>query len=88
MEKAFKYCQSCGMPLKKDEKCGGTNADGSESTKYCSRCFQKGLFTRPDINAKQIQQLVKDKMKEMGMPGFIASLFSHKIPNLDRWKNK
>ena len=26
MEKVYKNCQSCGMPLKKDEKGGGTNA--------------------------------------------------------------
>ena len=26
-------CQSCGMPLSKDAKGGGTNADGSRSTK-------------------------------------------------------
>jgi len=33
MEKPFKFCQSCGMPLKKDELGGGTNADGSKSMK-------------------------------------------------------
>ena len=27
MDKEFKNCQSCGMPLKRDEKGGGTNAD-------------------------------------------------------------
>ncbi|WP_224768159.1 zinc ribbon domain-containing protein [Metabacillus idriensis] len=35
---AYKNCQSCGMPLSKDEHGGGTEADGSKSTKYCSRC--------------------------------------------------
>jgi hypothetical protein len=29
MEKKFKICQSCGMPLKKDPKGGSTNSDGS-----------------------------------------------------------
>ena len=28
----YKNCQSCGMPLRRDEKGGGTNADGSKST--------------------------------------------------------
>jgi len=28
MEKVYKNCQSCGMPLKRDEQGGGTNADG------------------------------------------------------------
>ncbi len=36
MDKEFKNCQSCGMPLKRDEKGGGTNADKSISKKYCS----------------------------------------------------
>lgn len=31
MKHTFKNCQSCGMPLKKDEKGGGTNTDGSKS---------------------------------------------------------
>lgn len=31
MEKAYKNCQSCGMPLKKDEKGGGTNTEGFTS---------------------------------------------------------
>ena len=31
MEKIYKFCQSCGMPMKKDEKGGGTNADGSKN---------------------------------------------------------
>ncbi|MEZ5145910.1 MAG: zinc ribbon domain-containing protein [Bacteroidales bacterium] len=31
MEKTYKNCQSCGMPLKRDEKGGGTNADGSKT---------------------------------------------------------
>jgi hypothetical protein len=31
MEKVYKNCQSCGMPLKKDAKGGGTNADGSKA---------------------------------------------------------
>jgi hypothetical protein len=30
------YCQSCGMPLSKDEKGGGTEADGRKSSQYCS----------------------------------------------------
>lgn len=28
MEKQFKNCQSCGMPLARDEHGGGTEADG------------------------------------------------------------
>lgn len=38
-----------GMPLNKDPQGGGTNADGSKSNEYCSRCYVNGQFTRPDI---------------------------------------
>lgn len=37
MKQTYKNCQSCGMPLKKDEKGGGTNADGSKSEMYCGK---------------------------------------------------
>jgi hypothetical protein len=30
MSETNKNCQSCGMPLKRDLKGGGTNADGSK----------------------------------------------------------
>ncbi len=30
MQNRYKNCQSCGMPLSRDEKGGGTNADGSK----------------------------------------------------------
>ena len=82
---AYKNCQSCGMPLSRDEKGGGSNADGSKSTMYCSHCFQDGKFTAPDINVNQMQDLVKGKLKEMGFPGFVAGLFTRKIPKLERW---
>jgi hypothetical protein len=88
MEKTYKNCQSCGMPLKKDPKGGGTNADGSISTMYCSHCYQQGRFTSPDINVQQMQERVKGKMKEMGFPGFIAGFFTKGIPKLERWKAK
>jgi hypothetical protein len=87
MEKVYKNCQSCGMPLKKDAKGGGTNADGSKSTTYCSHCFVDGNFTKPDITAVQMQEFVKEKLKEMKFPGFLAKYFAKGIPKLERWKN-
>jgi len=86
MEKTYKNCQSCGMPLKKDAKGGGTNADGSTSAMYCSHCYENGKFLQPDITAQQMQEFVKGKLKEMGFPGFLAGLFTKGIPKLERWK--
>lgn len=88
MEKPNKFCQSCGMPMKKDPQAGGTNIDGSKNVKYCSYCFQDGKFVNPDItSAKEMQLFVKGKMKEMGFPGFIAGLFTYGIPKLERWRS-
>lgn len=87
MEKLYKFCQSCSMPLKKDEKGGGTNADGSKSSKYCSYCYQDGKYRRPEFTAKQMQNLVKGKMKEMGIPGFLTLFFTIGIPKLERWRS-
>lgn len=85
MEIVYKNCQSCGMPLKKDKKGGGTHADGTKSTMYCSHCYVDGNFTKPDITAIQMQTFVKGKLKEMGFPGFLAVFFTKNIPKLERW---
>ena len=87
MDKTYKFCQSCGMPMKKDEKGGGNNVDGTKSPKFCSYCYQEGKFTRPDCTAEQMQQRVKEKMKELGFPGFLTGFFTSRIPKLERWRS-
>jgi hypothetical protein len=42
MESQNKFCQSCGMPMKKDPLHGGTNADCSQNELYCSYCYREG----------------------------------------------
>lgn len=83
---AYKNCQSCSMPLKKDPNGGGTNADGTKSSMYCSLCYENGKFKNPDWTADEMQNFVKNKLKEMGFPGFIAGFFTMGIPKLKRWK--
>ncbi|MDR1096440.1 MAG: zinc ribbon domain-containing protein, partial [Spirochaetaceae bacterium] len=39
------FCQSCGMPLSKDEDFG-TNTDGSKNNDYCAYCYKDGKFTQ------------------------------------------
>ncbi|MVB09955.1 putative zinc ribbon domain protein [Caprobacter fermentans] len=39
-----KICQSCGMPMTKDEEFG-TNAGGSKNEEFCCYCFKNGAFT-------------------------------------------
>jgi hypothetical protein len=73
------------MPLLKDPQGGGTEANGSKSTMYCSHCYQQGKFTLPNITVDQMKDLVKGKMKEMHIPGFLAYFMMKNIPKLRRW---
>jgi hypothetical protein len=88
METTYKNCQSCGMPLSKDEEGGGSESDGTKSKKYCSHCYQGGKFTLPNITMEQMKERVKEKLKEFGFPGFLTGLFTRKIPKLERWQNR
>ena len=81
-----KFCQSCMMPLAKDPERGGTNADGSKSTTYCSLCFQNGAFCWPDATGEQMRDFAYGKLREQGRSRVIAWLFTRPIPKLDRWQ--
>jgi hypothetical protein len=85
MTVTYKHCQSCGMPMKRDEAGGGTHVDGSRSSMYCSHCYQHGQFALPDLSVVQMQQRVRDKLCEMGFPRFVAGFFTRGIPKLARW---
>ncbi len=78
-------CQSCGMPLNKDPKKGGMNADGSLSTTYCSLCYENGEFLHPNFSASEMQSHCVEQLKKKGMPNVMAWLFTRGIPKLDRW---
>jgi len=80
-------CQSCGMPLSRDPQKGGTNADGTTSSEFCSYCYQNGKFVIDNVSVEEFQKRCVENMKKKGIPGFIARWFSKSIPNLKRWKN-
>ncbi len=80
-------CQSCGMPLARDEKGGGTNADGSRSDEYCSHCFAGGAFTMPALTAAQMQDRVREKLQSMNLPPPAVEQFTAEIPRLRRWSS-
>lgn len=48
----IKICESCGMPLVKDEEYG-TEEDGSKSSIYCVYCYKDGKFIEPDLTKEQ-----------------------------------
>jgi hypothetical protein len=78
-------CESCGMPLARDPLGGGTNADGSRSSHYCSHCFREGRFTEPAITAAEMVSKVEGKLRLMHFPAFLARRFAKDIPSLRRW---
>ena len=84
-EKINKSCQSCGIPFDK-AKGRGTEADGSESQKYCSYCYQQGAFVQPDWTAADMQAYASKKLQQYGLPGMLADLLTKGIPKLERWK--
>ena len=81
-------CQSCGMPLKYDPEKGGTEADGSISSEYCSYCFKGGKFTAPSMTLDDMKALVVEKLVEKGFPRFIAKTFAVGTKNLRRWRQQ
>jgi len=82
-------CQSCGMPMQKDEDFG-TNADGSKNEEYCHFCYKDGKFAEPDITMEQkIDKVVGIATLQMNMPEAQArEMANNIIPKLKRWQNR
>ena len=85
-EKKYSCCQSCGLPWNKDPKGGGSNADGSKSSMYCSYCFNDGSFLNPNLTAGDMQAYATKKLQQYGIPAMLANLLTKGIPDLERWK--
>jgi len=79
-------CQSCGMPLTQDSQGGGSNANGSKSTEYCSLCYGDGAFISPDMTAAEMQQIGIRALKPKGVPRPIGWLLTRTVPRLGRWR--
>ena len=89
MSKQVFVCQSCAMPLAKDEDFG-TEKDGSRSSIYCTYCYQKGEFTDPDATVESIAELGAGMISQMyGMPMHKARPFmTGQIQTLKRWSGR
>jgi hypothetical protein len=74
------------MPMAKDVQGGGSERDGSKSQKYCSHCYMNGAFNAPRMTASEMQARVRERLKEMRTPGFIAGFLVRGIPRLERWR--
>lgn len=79
------FCQSCSMPLKKDEEFA-TNADGSCNQEYCIFCYKKGQFAEPDLTLERLLENIEKIMVKMKMDDEIVKKTKRMIPQLRRWK--
>lgn len=82
-------CQSCGMPIDQNTP-GGTNTDGSISTKYCTYCYQNGQFTEnlpfDDMYAKNYQRFLDSDMNRF-QKFILKRMYTKKfMRGLDRWQ--
>lgn len=58
-------CQSCSMPITKDEQFG-TNKDGSKSQDYCIYCYKEGKFV-DDVSLKEYIEMNVPFASQAGM---------------------
>lgn len=81
------FCQSCGMPMDKDEHFG-TNVDGSKNEEYCTHCFKKGEFNSPNETlAEMIESCVPYYAEAKNVSHDEAKRDLEKfIPTLKRWR--
>lgn len=75
------------MPLQKDPEGGGTNADGTKSTDYCSFCFKEGKFCYEGDMAS-FRDWLDNHLKEKKMSWFIRKLTWWQLPTLKRWNQQ
>lgn len=81
------FCESCGMPLMRDEDCGTEN-DGSKSTKYCIHCYMNGKFTEPNLTKDAaVEKYAPMMASHLNMPLDNAKeMVAHYISTLPRWQ--
>ena len=80
-----KICQSCGMPLNKEEN-WGTNENNSKTKEYCKFCFLDGKFTNPDLTMEKVIEKSVELSTKLWMPEDKArEIANNTIPKLKRW---
>ena len=85
------FCQSCGMPLTKDDDCGH-NADGSINFDYCKYCYSDGKFLQDctmDEMIEHCSQFVDEVNKMMPEPitrEQYKQMMRSYFPMLKRWR--
>jgi hypothetical protein len=82
------FCQSCGMPLNKPED-HGTEANGSQSKKYCAYCYQTGEFREPEMTLDEMIEISakgwSDQDPDVSLEQARTQM-KQILPHLERWR--
>ncbi|MGN1312524.1 MAG: zinc ribbon domain-containing protein, partial [Bacilli bacterium] len=78
-----KICQSCGMPLTKEQL--GTNKDGNINEDYCKYCYEKGEFI-DKVSMEEYIEMCSKYGNQAGMTNEEMKDYCSKLfPTLKRW---
>lgn len=78
-----KICQSCGMPMTKEQL--GTNKDGSINEKYCKYCYVDGEFI-DDVTMEEYIEMCSQYGAQAGMTNEQMKAHCQALfPTLERW---
>ena len=81
-----KMCQSCGMPLCKEEE-HGTVKGGGKSDDYCVYCYKEGEFIEPDMTLEEMIAYTAQFAEEAGISEEeMIRQAKEGLPTLKRWK--
>lgn len=85
----YKVCQSCAMPIKKDEN-KGTEVDKTLSIKFCQFCYKNGEFTEPSISLVEMQEKCAElfRIEHPVMSTLFGKKYVNSIAELERWSEK
>lgn len=80
-----KICQSCAMPIAKEEQFG-TNEDGSQNKDYCIYCYKDGKFV-DDVTMEEYIEMCSKYGEQAGMSNEEMKKYCEEVfPTLKRWK--
>lgn len=80
-------CQSCGMQLK-DQLNYLYFSEEEKKCAYCKNCYSDQNFNEPDLTLDEMENRVKERLREIGYNRFNVYLMVNRLKNLERWKKK
>ena len=80
------FCQSCGMPLNKEEV-KGTEKNGLKTDEYCKYCYENGAFKNPEMNLEDMKKNVQNQMEKMQLHENVIQKAVNILPALKRWQS-